>query len=457
MKLLSSSSTKAGCGGKPPRAAAVLGLVALAWAWAGMPAQAQTQAQTQADTPAPVRITVTASSLAGVYTLRAAVADALARSPAVAAAGSERVTAGYLREGAEWARYPTLSAEVVPGRSSSQSGSNSRLLRLDQPLWSGGRISGAIDLARAQEAAARLGESEARRNTEEQTAVAYLGWSGAQERLRIADDGRAVFERLLAYVERREQAGAAAKSDVSAAQARLASVGVQREQLAAELERSRSELRALVVGPVAGAPQALEVPASALRDADSAEAEYLARSNVAAQREADIEAAQAAAAVRRGESLPRLSLRLERQDGTAGGVPGDTRAMLALSFTPEAGLGSLSSIQAAQSRITTAQDQARVAEQEIRLRARAHLTEEQSARRQIAGLVPQIESLQYTADSYMRQFEAGRRTWIEVLNIFREVLDTRVALSRARTQHAQGALRLMGNTGALSPWIETNP
>lgn len=430
----------------------VLGLAALAWACTVAPAQAQADAAA----PGPVRITVTASSLAGVYTLRTAVADALARSPAVAAAGSERVTAGYLREGAEWGRYPTLSAEVAPNLSSSQAGSSARLLRLDQPLWSGGRITGTIDQARAQEASARLGESEARRNTEEQTAVAYLGWSGAQERLRLADDGRAVFERLLAYVERREQAGAAAKSDVSAAQARLASVGVQREQLLAELERSRSELQALVMGPVAGTPQALEVPAATLRDADSAEAEYLARSNVAAQRGADVEAAQAAAAVRRGESLPRLSLRLERQNG-AGGAPSDTRAMLALSFTPEAGLASLSSIQAAQSRIATAQDQARVAEQEIRLRARAHLTDEQSARRQIAGLLPQIESLQFTADSYMRQFDAGRRTWIEVLNIFREVLDTRIALSRARTQHAQGALRLMGNTGALSPWIETNP
>jgi adhesin transport system outer membrane protein len=413
------------------------------------------------DAQAPVRVTVTASSLAAVptYTLRAAVADALAHSPTVAAAGADRVTAGYLRETAEWGRYPTLSAEIAPGVFSSQARSDSRLLRLDQPLWAGGRIDGAINQAQAQERSAQLGETEVRRGIVEQTAVTYLAWSGAQERLRIAAEGRTVFERLLAYVKRREAAGAAARSDISVAQARLASTAVQREQLLAESERARSDLQALVAGSVAGEPLTLEVPGVVLAGADTAEAEYLSRSNVVAQRNAEVEAARAAAAVRRGESMPRLSLRLERQQSVSGGVsiPSDNRVMLALSFTPEAGLAAFSSVKAAQSRIEAAQDQVRAAELDVRQRARTHLTDQQSAERQIAELQPQIESLQFTADSYMRQFEAGRRSWIEVLNTFREVLDTRVALSRARTQHAQSALHLMGNTGALSSWIETTP
>jgi adhesin transport system outer membrane protein len=246
---------------------------------------------------------------------------------------------------------------------------------------------------------------------------------------------------------------------VSAAQARLASTAVQREQLLAEYERARSELQALVAGPVAGEPQALKVPDVELSGTEAAESEYLSRSNVIAQRDADVSAARAAAAVRRGEAMPKLSLRFERQQNVSAGVsiPTDNRVMLALSFTPDAGLAAFSSIKAAQSRVDAAQDQVRVAELEVRLRARTHLTDQQSAQRQIAELQPQIESLQYTADSYMRQFEAGRRTWIEVLNIYREVLDTRVALARAQSQQAQSALHLMGNTGALSPWIATTP
>jgi adhesin transport system outer membrane protein len=218
-------------------------------------------------------------------------------------------------------------------------------------------------------------------------------------------------------------------------------------------------LQQRVAGVVAGVPQPLGVPGVAMARVEDAEAEYLLRSNQVGQRQADVEAARAAAAVRRGESLPRLSVRLERQQSTSLGVsqPGDTRAMLALQFTPEAGLASLSSQQAAQSRIATAEAQVRVAELDVRLRARTDLTDQQSAERQLAQLRPQVESLKYTADSYMRQFEAGRRTWIEVLNIFREVLDTRLALSRAQTQHAQSALHLMANTGALPSWIETTP
>ena len=59
--------------------------------------------------------------------------------------------------------------------------------------------------------------------------------------------------------------------------------------------------------------------------------------------------------------------------------------------------------------------------------------------------------------SFMRQFEAGRKSWLEILNTQREVVDSRIALSRAQTARDQAGLRLMVNTGTFWSWLENLP
>src|SRR5207245_2595134 len=83
-----------------------------------------------------------------------------------------------------------------------------------------------------------------------------------------------------------------------------------------------------------------------------------------------------------------------------------------------------------------------------RLRARANRAEYMSSGRQVAELEPQVAALDASMASFMRQFEAGRKSWLELLNTQREVVDARIALSRARTSRDQSALRLMVNTGS---------
>lgn len=390
---------------------------------------------------------------AGPYTLRQAYEEAQARHPSVAVSIAERAAAGHALESAKWARYPSLTTEVARGNSS---GGDVGVVRIDQPLWTGGRISGQIEGAQAQQAAAVEGESEARRAMAEQVAVTYLGWLGAEARLAIAVDGRAVFERLLATVRRREAAGAAAQSDVSIALGRYAAAAAQREQLAAELERTRAELQALVVGNL-GTPVDVSVAAPVAAQADVMETLYLAVSPTMARRRAEQEAAQAAWRVASAATWPTVGVRLQQQRGFGGAVVDSSASLqLTLQYAPGAGLGAVSAADAALSRVHAAAEQVRVAEIDTRLRARAHWLEHESARRQIVELRPQIDALQSTADSYLRQFDAGRRGWIDVLNVYREALDARIALSRLETLRAQSALRMMANTGELLPWIHNS-
>src|SRR5262249_43305339 len=131
--------------------------------------------------------------------------------------------------------------------------------------------------------------------------------------------------------------------------------------------------------------------------------------------------------------------------------------LIVVQFSPDAGLASYSGAQAAQSRIDTALAQLAADENDTRLRARANFADYAASRRQVAELEPQAEALDASMASFMRQFEAGRKFWLDILTTQREVVDSRLALSRARTTRAQSALRLMINTGTFWPWLEKLP
>jgi adhesin transport system outer membrane protein len=399
-----------------------------------------------------------ASVAATTLSLRQAVAEAVLRNPSRVRASNEVTVAGFERDAAEWGRFPTLSVDAGAAQSS-RSIAPTTTVRLEQPLWAGGRIDGQIDSARAQVSAAGLAEAETRRRLAEDTAVAYVGWLDAAARVEIARESAAALSELLNYVRRRETEGLASLADVSIGKARHSSALALVEELSGALEQARAQLEALMVTRIAhGFP--VSVPAFPDYSVADTEAAYVKNSQLVAQRRSEVESARAQAVVRKGALFPKLALRLEHltYQNNGGLTPAsDSRALLVLQFTPDAGLASLSGYQAAESRINSALAQVAADENDARLRARANWAEYMSSRRQVAELEPQVAALDATMASFTRQFEAGRKSWLEILNTQREVLDSRIALSRARTSRDQSALRLMVNTGTFWAWLEQLP
>ena len=390
--------------------------------------------------------------------LRQAVAEAVLRNPNRVRAAHEVTAAGYERDAAEWGRYPTVSVDAGAGQSSNSVAPTSTV-RVEQPLWAGGRIDGQIDAARAQMSAAELAELDTRRRLAEEAAVAYVGWMDAAGRVEIARESAAALAQLVEYVRRRETEGLASLADVSIGKARYSSALALIEEQSGALEQARAQLEALMVTRIArGIP--VTVPEVQERSVAETEAAYVANSQLIAQRRAEVESARAQAAVRKAAMFPKVALRFEHFTyPNNGGLtpPSDSRALLVVQFSPDAGLASYSGAQAAESRIDSARSQLAADENDARLRARANLADYNSSRRQVAELEPQVEALDESMASFRRQFEAGRKSWLELLNTQREVVDSRLALSRARTLRDQSGLRLMVNTGAFWPWLEKLP
>jgi adhesin transport system outer membrane protein len=390
--------------------------------------------------------------------LRQAVAEALLRNPNRLRAAHEVTAAGFERDAAEWGRFPTLNVDAGAAQSS-RSVAPTSTVRVEQPLWAGGRIDGQIDSARAQVGAAELAEAEMRRRLAEETAVAYVGWMDAAARVDIARESADALANLVTYVRRRESEGLASPADVSIGKARHSSALALAEEMQGELEQARAQLESLMLARIERGV-AVSVPPAPERPVADIEAAYLANSPLVQQRRAEVEAARAQASVRKAAMYPKVSLRFEHltYPNNGGLTPtSDSRALIVLQFAPDAGLASYSGAQAAESRIGSALAQVAADENDARLRARANRAENASSRRQAEALEPQVAALDASLASFMRQFEAGRKSWLELLNTQREVVDARIAASRARTARDQSALRLMVNTGSFWPWLASLP
>ncbi|WP_369412294.1 TolC family protein [Geotalea toluenoxydans] len=57
----------------------------------------------------------------------------------------------------------------------------------------------------------------------------------------------------------------------------------------------------------------------------------------------------------------------------------------------------------------------------------------------------------------MRQYDAGRKTWVDVLNAQRELSDARLALEQTRSSFQENSLRLAVLLGRLDGTIGIQP
>src|SRR5207248_6987677 len=163
-----------------------------------------------------------ASPPTATLSLRQAVAEAVLRNPNRVRAAHGVTAAGYERDAAEWGRFPTVSVDAGASNNS-RSIAPTSTVRVEQPLWAGGRIDGQIDSARAQVSAAGLADLDTRRRLAEETAVAYVGWMDAAARVDIARESAGALSDLVKYVRRRESEGLASAADVSIGRARSSS------------------------------------------------------------------------------------------------------------------------------------------------------------------------------------------------------------------------------------------
>ena len=388
---------------------------------------------------------------------------ALASHPSAQSQRAQLQSAQSGLDSARWQFYPTPSIAVEQAHTASTDPSyrgDNRVatLRLQQPLYTGGRLSAGMDKAKA---GLEIGQS-ALEEVEQQLGLrvvqAYGEWMSAHLKTQAQEKSVSTHIRLSEQVKRRISVGISADSDLVLAMARLESVHAESQASRTQGEMALARLNQLLGSPVDITNlTALLAPARELpSDSQVLLAQALEKSPAIQKAKAQARVQEAVVLERRAELSPEVYLRLERQYGNFN-LPNsspENRLFFGLSSRFGAGLSSLTNVEAART-----QHQAALADIEVQSRnvAEQVLTDQALALSSARRLQAVQAALNANADvsaSYDRQFLAGRKTWIDVMNAARELTQTEMQLADLQASLVAVSWRLAIYTLGIASLID---
>lgn len=363
----------------------------------------------------------------------------LASYPLVAARVAESRASVQEVSAAEWGRFPSLSALA---RREDRADATDRSMQMTLPVWAGGGIQGRIDAARA-----RRGVSEADLLSAEQSVLGDAGqflidYLRLEYALKAALENEQEHERLVALIDRRVAAEFSPASDLVIAQSRLQLAKAERIQLIRQLNVVRASLEEFigvrledVIGPTQ--PRWIDdivkqaVPVGSVSASNSFWLERVLHFSpeliVSRQRQAQ---AQAEISVVRSQAMPRLSLGYEHSWRSRDGLDLESGVgFLLLQVDTGAGLSVVKSVRAAESRRIAAMEFTTLAERQLTSRVRILLAEIDSLGDELLPARIAFESAVSTVSSTLRQYQIGRKGWLDVLNAQREKTQAQLALA----------------------------
>ena len=360
--------------------------------------------------------------------------------PLIKAAQAEQSALDSEYRGARWLRYPSLSVEALAATKGSNVADQDGLAinaALEQPLWAGGRISGEINRARANQAVGANRVQEAQRDIILRVVEAYYDFVLATERYSVLEDTLSEQQTLLEAIGRRVDQEVSPRADLTLGMSRIAQVELDLASAEELRESARSRLQELTGGldiapelPLAGAVDMLPAEDIALGEALACSPSLDALSNL-------VGVAEAQKDIARAQLFPQVLLQLSQNELTG------ARAAIVLRAQTGSGLSQLTAIDSSDARIQRALAEFGEEERRLREQLRRNYVLVRSSRQRIAAGVLAADAAAEIIASYQRQFIAGRRSWLDVMNAVREASSARLSESDARVAAAAGTARIM--------------
>jgi adhesin transport system outer membrane protein len=375
--------------------------------------------------------------------------QALATHPAILSKLSSSLAAKADLDAASWQRYPTPSVEA----NNDSDGVRTTLLRVQQPLWAGGRINAGIDAAGSRHHAAETAILETKQEIVFRVIAAYVEALRQQARQESIAQGVQQHERLLGLITRRVEHEASPRVDQELAQSRLYQTNNDLSSVTQALANALTQLAQLSGVPVRKVASIAIDSLPGQQSRESLLEQAIAFSPTLRRLSFEEEAAQADVEIKRASYKPTVSVRYENAYASAplNGVPAYTtnRLLLVVEAQTGAGLSALSGVEAAVGRRDAARQQRETALRDVKERVSIDWDELQAARTRLENATLASKSSKEVYESYTRQYTAGRKTWLDVLNTVRESTQSDVAVTDASALLIGASLRLSLMTGNL--------
>ena len=385
--------------------------------------------------------------------------EGIANAPRVEVARSRTEQARVNVQSAQWQLWPTPSVSVERVDSSdtdvNYSGDDMvTIWRLQQPLWTAGRLSADLDQAQAQLDASFASLGEAQLQLALDIVSAYSQWLSAWYRYEVWQRSVKEHQRLRDKIARRVVAGASSRNDLELANERIKLVQADVALARVSRETALLQLGQLLGDPVTEDRLTQRLPQDLPSEIDIATALVEAEQTSPSLRRVMEETRVAKALIRsrKADNWPELFVRLEHQKGNfaRSGAGSDYRVFLGLQSRFGAGFSTMSQVDEAQAILASAEAQVRATHLAIKEQVRNSYAVLQASQKRVAIIKQVVASAQLIQASYERQFLAGSKSWLDLMNASRELATSEVQLADADSAQLSASWRLYIYTKGLS-------
>ena len=187
-----------------------------------------------------------------------------------------------------------------------------------------------------------------------------------------------------------------------------------------------------------------------LPDGERIEALAIERSAVLRERQLALATLRYDVSLERTRSFPTLSARVEHAFGDRIGGSEATRIGMFLEGNVEGvGFVAFGRVRGATARLRAAEHDLEGAHLEVMRRTRSLIASREVHASLIESQRDAVEAAAATKASFERQFETGHKSWLELLNIQRELADVALQLAQAESDWLVVSLQIAALTGRL--------
>lgn len=373
-----------------------------------------------------------------------ALAVVLERSPAINSARTEAEAAGVDVRAARWRWLPSVSVQAnYYGMKGSAPARVVPNLSVDLPLWNAGRTQAGVRRAIAGRHAAEARLVEAELDAALQLLGQFYEYKRQSARLRTVDENLAAMQAMEDSMKRRVAQEVSPRSDLELARTRTLQVRLIRDTIVAQRQAVLTRLRELVVDPDymigegwVGGPFWVKGDLEDLIGAADAFDPHRKR----LEAEADMAAAEAKAS--NAARFPSLTAQYSYDDVY--------RHRLGVSLRAQAtGLAEFADARAATLRAGAARGKVDIALHDLRAQVSSDYIDYTSALSRLEVSRNSSRSTDEVRDSYVRQFTAGKRGWLDVMNAMRESMTAQLDALDNNFTATQAQARLLIRMGIM--------
>lgn len=379
------------------------------------------------------------------------VASALDAYPSIRAARYQEDAAEQEVRAAKGQRFPSLTIDGQGLAGGSEIVQNQALalnVTVQQPIWSGGRIGASINRARAAREVAAATAAETGESIAIQTINAYFEAVLAKRRMEQLEQGNSQLNELVESISRRVDQSVSPRTDLTLVKSRQSEIQRQYQVAQATFFSSRElyrQLTGLLNSTLEEVPSYPGEAAHPEFDSASDETSACNPSVLRLNREAALAAADLEVAKK--ELYPTVSAQLSRNEITG------TRFGVVVRSQLTNGLSQFRRVDASKARQLESTSNVQTAIREARVRLTQDVVLNYSTREQIPIVRTAVEAATELTQSYRRQFVAGRRSWLDVLNAVREEITADLNLVDAETSAMASGARILIYTCRWTPAI----